>query len=297
MGSYSGSSDWDDLPSAADAKRFAPRAARTPAGASPAGAAPGRETARAGRRDRADEEAMLEVGARRPGPLQLILAFDTTGSMRPYIENVREKIEYLAKGLLRLMEIRIAILGIGDHSDGHYMLQVFPLSDVFEELKRSIDSVRDTGGGDPPEAFECLFRHLNEESPYDFSTPTVLVLITDSVPHGVGGAGDRGCPDRVDARAELARLQRKLKSFYLVNCGAQEEAVRIQKTLVRSENYFLQLDNFRRLTNLVMAVCMDEVGELDFFMDLLEKQRGKDRREEVLALLGRMTARPPSGRP
>ena len=41
----------------------------------------------------------------------------------------------------------------------------------------------------------------------------------------------------------------------------------------------------RRLTNLVMAVCMDEVGELDFFMDILEKQRGKDRRLEVLALM------------
>jgi hypothetical protein len=29
------------------------------------------------------------------------------------------------------------------------------------------------------------------------------------------------------------------------------------------------------------------VGELDFFMTLLEKQRGKDRKEEVLALLRR----------
>ena len=49
--------------------------------------------------------------------------------------------------------------------------------------------------------------------------------------------------------------------------------------------HFLQLTDFHRLTNLVMAVYMDEVGELDYFMGLLEKQRGKDRTKEVLALL------------
>ena len=54
---------------------------------------------------------------------------------------------------------------------------------------------------------------------------------------------------------------------------------------MQSDNYFLQLKDFWRLTNLVMAVCMEEVGELDYFMDLLEKQRGKKRRKEVLALL------------
>jgi hypothetical protein len=115
----------------------------------------------------------------------------------------------------------------------------------------------------------------------------VLVLITDSVPHGMSGEGDAGCPDGVDARAELARLQQRLRSFYLVNCGNHEASIRIQRTLVKSENYFLQLTDFRRLTNLVMAVCMDEVGELDYFMGLLERQRGRDRRDEVLTLLHR----------
>jgi hypothetical protein len=76
-----------------------------------------------------------------------------------------------------------------------------------------------------------------------------------------------------------------VRSFYLVNCGNHEASIRIQRTLVKSDNYFLQLTDFRRLTNLLMAMCMDEVGELDYFMSLLEKQRGKDRRDEVLALL------------
>jgi hypothetical protein len=36
-----------------------------------------------------------------------------------------------------------------------------------------------------------------------------------------------------------------------------------------------------------MAICMDEVGDLAAFMDVLERQRGPERRLEVLRLLGR----------
>jgi hypothetical protein len=266
MGSYAGSSDWDDAPSDGDASRFA----ATPA----APAAP------------AEDEGIGEV-ARSTAPLDLILAFDTTGSMRPYLHNVREKIDYLCQGLFKLMNIRIALVGVGDHCDGPFLFQRFPLTDDVAVMQRAVHDIRSTSGGDYPEAFECLFKDLNENPMWPWDRPTLVVLITDSVPHGLSGGGDAGCPDEVDARVELAKLQKKVKTFYLVNCGNHAEAVAIQKTLVKSENQFLQLPDFRRLTNLVMAVCMSEVGELDAFMDILERQRGKDRRDEVLKILGR----------
>jgi hypothetical protein len=278
MGSYAGSSDWDEIPSTSEVQRFAPtRAAAVPAAVVADG----------------DERLALD-GARRRGPLDLILAFDTTGSMRTHLRNVREKIEYLVEGLLKLLEIRIAIVGVGDHGDrdresgADLALQMNPLSGDFAVIRRAVWDIRNTGGGgDGPEAFECLFRHLNVDPQWRYEVPTVLVLITDSVPHGMGRPRDRRCPFGVDARAELERLLPRLKSFYLVNCGGRPKIVELQKQLLKSENYFLQLDNFRRLTNLVMALCMDEVGELDYFMGLLEQQRGKARRDEVLALLRR----------
>ncbi len=271
MGSYAGSSDWDDFPSRTDSRRFSPT--RTTA-----------KKKKTKKKDPAQKDLVLER-AESSKPLNLILAFDTTGSMRPYIQNVREKIDYLIKGLFKLMDIRISLIGVGDHCDGEFMLQPFPMSSELKDLQKAVHDIRSTSGGDYPEAFECLFLHLNEDPMWDYTLPTVLVLITDSVPHGMSGAGDAGCPDNVDAREQLDRLQGKLRSFYLVNCGNHKESIRIQRTLVKSDNYFLQLNNFRRLTNLVMAVCMDEVGELDFFMDILEKQRGKDRRQEVLTLM------------
>jgi len=263
MGSYSGSSDWDDLPSSTDSATFAPKPAV--------------------KEKDADDEPLAVTPQGDKKPLDLILAFDTTGSMRPWIQNVREKIEYLSEGLFKLMDIRISLIGVGDHCDGQFMLQIHDFTHSLDDMKKAVHDIRNTSGGDYPEAFECLFKKLNERSKFD--RPAVLVLITDSVPHGMSGEGDAGCPDNVDAREELKTLMTKLRSFYLVNCGNHEASIRIQKTMVKSENYFLQLTDFRRLTNLVMAVCMDEVGELDYFMGLLEKQRGKDRKQEVLSLL------------
>lgn len=266
MGSYAGSSDWDDAPSSSDTSSFT---------VSPSAPAAPKE-----------DEGLGEV-ARSTKPLDLILAFDTTGSMRPYVQNVREKIDYLCQGLYKLMDIRIALVGVGDHCDGPFLLQRFPLTNDLAVMQQAIHDVRSTSGGDYPEAFECLFKDLVDNPTWPWDRPTIVVLITDSVPHGMSGEGDAGCPDEVDAREQLTRLQARAKTFYVVNCGNHASAIAIQKTLVKSENQFLQLPDFRRLTNLVMAVCMDEVGELDFFMDLLEKQRGKDRRDEVLTILGR----------
>ena len=214
MGSYSGSSDWDSLPSTGDAQRFSPTAAK------PAEA----------------DEGLVVDAARATKPLDLVMAFDVTGSMRAYIQNVREKVDYLAQGLFKLMDVRIALIGVGDHCDEPFVLQSHPLTKKIEDIRKAVHDIRSTSGGDYPEAFECLFKHLNEDAKWKYDRPTVLVLITDSVPHGMSGAGDAGCPDGVDARSELDKLMKKLKSFYLVNCGNHEASIRIQKKR-RCSNY------------------------------------------------------------
>jgi hypothetical protein len=63
----------------------------------------------------------------------------------------------------------------------------------------------------------------------------------------------------------------------------------LQKELV-GQNALVQVADFRRLTNLLMAICMDQVGDLDYFMGLLARQRGPERRSEVLRLLGKSKA-------
>lgn len=273
MGSYAGSSDWDDLPARASFETFRPQ----PTGAPTAAPTPPGEPAE-------------EAGAPLDGPaerkrLNAIFAFDTTGSMTPWVENVQQKMEYLAAGLLKLLDMELTFIGVGDHGDGRNMLQIKPPSRDVAALQSCIRELVPTDGQDTPEAFECLFRVLNAG---EYPVPTVLILITDSIPHGMSDfAGeDDGCPFGVSWQDELDLLRDKLQKVYLVSCATDEKIIALQRQIV-GENAFIRLENTWRLTNLIMAICMKEVGDLEFFMSLLEKQRGPERRQEVLQLLGR----------
>ena len=281
MGSYSGSSDWDDLPERASFEAFRPR----PAGAT----APASPPATVGPAPPAGEpaEAPLDAGAGAAVKKRLdaIFAFDTTGSMTPWVENVQEKMAYLSGGLLRLLDMDISFIGVGDHGDGRNMLQIKPPSRDVPTLEANARALVPTDGRDTPEAFECLFRVLNAGT---FDVPTVLILITDSIPHGMAGftGEDDGCPFGVDWQDELDVLRDKLQKVYLVSCATDEKIVALQRQVV-GDNAFIQLSSVWRLTNLIMAICMEEVGDLELFMSVLEKQRGPERKLEVLRLLGR----------
>ena len=277
MGSYAGSSDWDDLPTRASFETFRPQPAVASTQASKVAGQP-------------SDEATEETDAPLDGPAQrkrlnAIFAFDTTGSMTPWVENVQQKMEYLAAGLLKLMDMELTFIGVGDHGDGRNMLQIKPPSSDVGALQQSIRELVPTDGQDTPEAFECLFRVLNAG---EYHVPTVLILITDSIPHGMSefSGEDDGCPFEVSWQDELDVLRDKLQKVYLVSCATDEKIVALQRQIV-GENAFIRLDNLWRLTNLIMAICMNEVGDLEFFMSVLEKQRGPERREEVLKLLGR----------
>ena len=74
MGSYAGSSDWDELPARASSETFRPQPTSAPAAAAPGPA----------------EEPAEETLAGPDGPaarkrLNAIFAFDTTGSMTPWV--------------------------------------------------------------------------------------------------------------------------------------------------------------------------------------------------------------------
>jgi hypothetical protein len=140
MGSYAGSSDWDDLPAQASFETFRPRPIGSPP-AAPKSDSPAEE----------EPEATLEAPAVRKR-LNAIIAFDTTGSMTPWVENVQQKMEYLAAGMVKLMDMEITFIGVGDHGDGRNMLQIKPPSADVEALQRSVRELQPTDGRDTPEA-------------------------------------------------------------------------------------------------------------------------------------------------
>jgi hypothetical protein len=215
-----------------------------------------------------------------------IIAFDVTGSMRPYINYVRQTVEYFATGLVKLLDTKVSFIGVGDHCDGKYMLQYSEPTNSINDIKDNIDSIVNTGGGDTPEAYECLLKELNTK---EYDKPTLVFMIGDSVPHNMPGwpaHADNGCPDHVSYKEQLDRLTGKLKAFYFISVGNDSLIKRLHSNLVVSPEYKIDLREAYNMTNVLMTLVMKEVGCEEKWLDLLEIQRGKERREEIQDIVG-----------
>jgi len=114
--------------------------------------------------------------------LDLVICIDTTGSMRKYIDSVREKlIPMLQESLSGFPSFRIGMVQYKDYFDV-YLTRVTPFTSDFARFQRALNAIRAHGGGDIPEAvYEAL---------YDGATrftweaeARIMILIGDAPPH------------------------------------------------------------------------------------------------------------------
>jgi len=175
--------------------------------------------------------------------LDLYMLFDTTDSMRSYIDVVRKNIDrvnfYLLDGK---NDIRISINGVGDHCDGDNCLQMYALSNNSGEIRGALEKIVMTNGGDEPEAYECaalaLAQRLPVESP---NRKRAVVLIGDSYPHGMHR--DALCERSIDYQQAFAAMKILTDSFYFVGCAQRNYSIQRELVKDNGREYFIPLGN------------------------------------------------------
>ena len=140
-----------------------------------------------------NEEGFGQVAPKNIGKLDMVIAFDTTGSMAQYIGAVRKEVSELIPQLFKDNEdLRLGIVAFGDYCDmnnaqdfGDAFQCIAPTANENALIEFVINS-KDTSGGDGPEFYELVIKKIVEETQWrDGSTRTIL-LIADAVPHEVG---------------------------------------------------------------------------------------------------------------
>lgn len=127
------------------------------------------------------------------GKLDMVIAFDTTGSMAAYIEAVRKEVSELVPRLFKDNEdLRLGIVAFGDYCDmknaqefGNAYQCLMPTDNVNEIIK-FINESKDTSGGDGDEFYELVIKKVVEETPWREGATKVLLLIADADPHPLG---------------------------------------------------------------------------------------------------------------
>jgi len=207
--------------------------------------------------------------------IDVCVTFDTTGSMYPCLTQVRRELSKTIKQLFRdVNDLRIAIIAHGDYCDrgSSYVTEILDFSTNVDQIVHFVNNVGPTYGGDAPECYELVLREARTKLNWQSGRAKVIVMIGDDVPHG---PEYRENVDRIDWRNELGLLLESNINVYGVHAmpGIRRHSKMFYEEIARKTGgFYLTLDQFANVTELVMAVCYKQSSDdqLRAFMEDLK---------------------------
>ena len=159
--------------------------------------------------------------------LDMVIAFDTTGSMAMYINAVKSHVNELIPKLFKQNpDLRIGIVAFGDYCDMPSKdrfgsaYQVCELTDDEDILIEFITNAQDTYGGDSNEFYELVIKKIVEETNWREGSTKAVLLIADAEPHEVGYSySDRVVNNQIDWREEAKKAAEKGIKFDTLTIG------------------------------------------------------------------------------
>jgi len=114
--------------------------------------------------------------------LDLVICFDTTSSMKKYIDATRAKLIPMLEEILNdFVSFRIGMVQFKDYYDV-YVTRIIPFTNNFNRFQRDLNAIRVQGGGDIPEAvYEAL--HEGATRFTWEAQARIMILIGDAPPH------------------------------------------------------------------------------------------------------------------
>ncbi len=162
------------------------------------------------------------------GKLDMVIAFDTTGSMAAYIEDVRHQVAEMIPRIFKDNEdLRLGIVAFGDYCDMTDRetfgdaYQCIPLTENENDIIKFVKESKYTSGGDGDEFYELVLKKIIDESPWREDASKAILLIADADPHEIGYTyRDYVVGNQVDWRIEAKKAaDMKIKIDTVSICG------------------------------------------------------------------------------
>ena len=115
--------------------------------------------------------------------LDIVIVFDSTGSMQGEIDEVKSKIQRIGNALQRMIQkTRFSVCTYRDQKDA-YVVKGIPLTHDLGQIVTYLGTVSAGGGGDTPEAVDEGLRWSIEKNRFRRSARKVILLFGDAPPH------------------------------------------------------------------------------------------------------------------
>lgn len=175
-----------------------------------------------------EKQTIDKVTPKGQGKLDMVIAFDTTGSMAAYIDDVRHQVADMIPRLFKDNEdLRLGIVAFGDYCDMDNRdtfgdaYQCIPLTDNENDIIKFVKESKDTSGGDGDEFYELVLKKIIDESPWREDSSKAILLIADADPHEIGYTyRDRVVGNQIDWQIEAKKAaDMKIKIDTVSICG------------------------------------------------------------------------------
>ena len=182
-----------------------------------------------------EQKPFEKVAPEKIGVLDMVIAFDTTGSMAAYIDAVRQEVAELIPNLFKDNEdLRLGIVAFGDYCDmnntqdfGNAYQCLMP-TDRENDIIKFVRETKDTSGGDGDEFYELVIKKIVEETPWREDSTRAILLISDAEPHPLGYTyKDYVVGNQIDWRKEAQK--------------AAEMKIKIDTVTIRETEWYKEL--------------------------------------------------------
>jgi hypothetical protein len=197
-------------------------------------------------------------GSEGPQPVEVVITFDTTGSMYPCLTQVRSNVQNMIKNLFNMIPgIRIGIIAHGDYPDRcaePYITKQIDLAVDQERLCKFVENVEQTGGSDWEECYELALFEARTKISWSKLAKKVIIMIGDAIPHELGSKRNK---EKIDWRAEAGHLKKENFRVYSVQALGNSEARKdFWAPLAQlSGGVYLELNQFSQTKEYIMAIC------------------------------------------
>lgn len=215
------------------------------------------------------------------GQLDLVFVVDNTGSMGPYIQNVKTKILEIVRTIKKeemVHRLRVGLVSYRDHppEETTYVTQKYELSPDTSQIESYVLKMDASGGGDGPEAVSTALQVMNKMEFLNESAK-IAVLIGDAPPHGVESVDrwPQGTPDGANWTEEAKRAFGKGIVIHTVGCfpeiAGYENAVKTcEKIAADSQGRFIPLEKAELLVNIITGLAVEEIDKISIQKSILE---------------------------
>lgn len=196
--------------------------------------------------------------------IDLLVSFDTTGSMYPVLAQVRQRVsEFLCQMFSEFTDLRISVIAHGDYCDKNnpYTIRVMDFTRDEDRLCEFVKETKPTYGGDSDECYELVLHTAHTELEWRPEALKIMIMIGDASPHSSYYSMNYDHLDWVEETRKLYDEDIKVYAVHALSYMRGSSKNFYKSVAEITEGTYLTLDQFNDIIDIIKATCYQQGGE------------------------------------